>query len=414
VGGRRLRVLEVTESLGAGVLTVLLELCAGLDPAVFQVTLVYSSRPGAPSRHELARDFGPHVELVEIRGTRSIDPLRDLVTFARYVRLFRRVRPDVVHLHSSKAGFLGRIAARLAGIRNVFYSPQGLSFLRSDVSGMQQAAYRRLERFAARWGGTVVSASRSEAAALKGVVSEDRLVVVENGVDVGALDRIVAGSGGTSKRSDVERHVGPRIVGTAGRMSWQKDPIGFLEVAHQLHEAYGETVEFLWIGDGEMREEVEARSRSLGLDDVVRITGWLDRTSALRLLARDVDIYLQTSRWEGMPLVLIETMVLGKPIVARDVVGSRDVVENGTTGFLGEGTEELVERCGRLLDRLDLAERMGRAARARAESRFSSRLLCERTARLYREAVSGRGQPVGADGREGRGAAGPRPLNGGT
>lgn len=359
--------MHVVESFCGGVFASVLQTMNHLDPQRFTVSLVYSLRPETPSNFQDL--IAPRVRLFELSMVREVEPVKDFWALVQLVRLFVRERPDVVHLHSSKAGVLGRVAARVARIPTVFYSPRSFSFLRQDVSVARRNQYRLLERFAARCGGTIVACSESELDVARQVAS--KTILVNNAVDVASIDRVIQG---------IHVHHAPRdrrmTIATAGRIVPQKAPSLFVEVAREVMAARPGQVAFRWIGGGE---------EGVGLSDQsIAVTGWLSRDEVLKTLYESVDIYLQTSLWEGMPLAVLEAMALGKPVVATDSVGNRDVVVHGQTGFLGSTREALTKALLFLIDDADLRASMGHAGRARVLSEFSLPLLIRKMSDLYR------------------------------
>ena len=221
--------------------------------------------------------------------------------------------PDVVHLHSSKAGVLGRAAAFTTGdAARVFYSPRGLPFLQEDYSPRARALFRRIEWACARLGGTVVACSASEEALVREHLRPRRVALVENAVDV------------ESVIPRVDRGDGLMRIGIVGRITYARNPPLFAELARR--HASGNT-RFVWVGGG------EADDARLLQEAGVEVTGWKSRPEALAEMSR-LDIYLHPSRWEGMPIALIEAQIAGLPAVATDVVGNRDVIREGETGFV--------------------------------------------------------------------------------
>ena len=358
--------MHVVESFCGGVFTSVTQIINHLNPENFDASLVYSLRPETPSNF---REFiRPDVQLIALPMTREIKPIEDLGTLARLMRLFSKERPDVVHLHSSKAGVLGRLAARLAKVPAVLYSPRGFAFLRQDVGASKQAQYRLFEHMAARFGGTVIACSMGELEAARQVAR--RTTLLNNAIDVDAIDSIVRpDSSANVKRAD------EITVAIAGRIVPQKAPALFAELARRVTAARPGGVKFVWIGSGEnVRELAHAP---------IEVTGWLPREDVLKTIHNKVDIYLHTSLWEGMPLAILEAMALRKPIVATDCIGNSDVVAHGQTGFLGATPDELTHGLLRLVDDARWRDKMGMAGRARAVAEFSLPLLIRNISNLY-------------------------------
>jgi len=364
VDARRLRILQVTEAFGGGVFTSLTRLSTGLAALGHEVHLAYSRRAETPS--DVASHVAPAVRLHEMTLARSVDPLADLRGLVALHRLMSAVNPDIVHLHSSKAGVLGRIVACASGRqRTTFYSPRGLSFLQEDHSPRARRLYQAIEWSSARLGGTIVACSMSERELIEQRIAPRRLALVENAVDV------------ESVAPREPRRDGLLHIGIVGRITYARNPEMFAEMSRRLgHDA----VRFRWIGGGD--DANEAALKSAG----VTITGWMPRANALEAM-RGLDIYLHPSRWEGMPVALIEAQLCGLPAVASDVVGNRDVIVDRRTCFLCRSADEMAACLHALIQDPDLRQGMGLQARQRALPRFNLARMVTETESLYRQAL---------------------------
>jgi glycosyltransferase involved in cell wall biosynthesis len=177
----------------------------------------------------------------------------------------------------------------------------------------------------------------------------------------------------------VEKARGQLRVGMSGRASYQKNHEAFVQLARDLSS---EAVQFMWIGgdNGELPQDTP--------EGAVACSGWVTRERALQLTA-ELDIYVQTSRWEGMPIALIEAQVAGIPAVVTDVVGNRDVVLHGVTGFVASNVADMERYIRQLRDDPALRARMGAAARRSASARFSMDAIFRQWLSVY-ELVSDR------------------------
>ena len=364
---RPIKLMHIVESFGGGTFTVLTQIVNSLNPLEFDVSIAYSLRPEITSdfRYRIRKE----VRLIHLPMVREVKPLHDLKSLFQLWKLLKKEQPDVVHLHSSKAGFLGRIAARLSGITRVFYSPHGFAFLRQDVDEKARNLYHRFERIASRFGGTIVACSESELKAAKSVTPN--ALLIHNAIDVESIDRLINSSPLTNK---IQK--GRVTIGTVGRITPARAPVLFAKIAREVTSARPGLIRLLWIGGGENIEDLA--------DSPVEVTGWLPREKALQRLSQEIDVYLHTSLWEGMPIAILEAMALSKPVVATKVVGNRDVVVHGETGSLCSSFEELTTSLLQLSDEPNLREEMGRAGRARVEAEFSLPAFIKRLSALYR------------------------------
>ncbi|SAK55712.1 group 1 glycosyl transferase [Caballeronia temeraria] len=368
-------IVHITEAFGGGVLSMLTQLSNRAAAAGVGVTILHSIRQETPD--DFAKLFHPAVKLTYVSMFREVSVKNDLTSLWNLVRKLKECDPSVIHLHSSKAGVLGRAAARIASPRaRVFYSPHGLAFLRRDVSPVKQFAYLSFERIAAQLGGTIVACSKSELSEIETKMHARSARMIENGVNV------------TEIPPRIESDTRSVVIGMSGRAMFQKNHEAFVKLASDLQAP---STRFLWIGGNE--SELPAGTP----DGAVSCSGWVTRDRALELTS-GLDIYVQTSRWEGMPIALIEAQVAGIPAVVTDVVGNRDVVQHGVTGFVASSAEEMAKYIETLRDDPALRARMGAAARASASKRFSMDAIFRQWLSIY-EFGSGKPtrEPLGAN-----------------
>lgn len=365
----KVRVIHVIESFAGGAFTSVTQIVNHLDPAHYEVYLVHALRPETPENFRSM--IADHVQVVYLPMIRELSLVQDLKCFFRLLSLFRALRPDIVHLHSSKAGVLGRIAARMARIPKIFYSPRGFSFLREDVSPIQRRVFVLLEKVASRFGGVTVGCSQGEFDAARSIGQP--AVLLNNALDLTIFEQLGAGRGSRTREGVT--------IATSGRISAQKNPALFARLARGVSQARPGQVRFLWIGAGECDSELAGAP--------VEILGWRSREETLLLLRDQVDIYLHTSRWEGMPLSILEAMALGLPVIATDVIGNRDAVSHGITGFVSSETEVLEEALLDLIDHGERRDAMGVAGRRKIEDHHSIPVLMNDIEKLYNQSTRG-------------------------
>ncbi|MET0638200.1 MAG: glycosyltransferase [Chitinophagaceae bacterium] len=254
---------------------------------------------------------------------RSIDLLKDLFAFAELYKILNRLKKknlvDAVHLHSSKSGLLGRAACRMVGINNVFYTPNGASFL-SAKNKITRYFYRQLERLGDKLGGNVVCCSPSELQQyVKLGINAD---YINNGISV--KDNPAAGG------SRPVRDGKFRIV-TSGRIEKQKNPALFNTIASYFQDVPG--IEFIWIGEGSGKNFFTSKN--------ITVTGWLNNQGVHDYVAAS-DIYLSTSDYEGMSFAALEALALNKPVLMRECTGNIDVVKQGLNGDLFRNASEAI------------------------------------------------------------------------
>ena len=287
--------------------------------------------------------------------TRRVRPGRDLAALFALARIFRRERPDIVHSHSSKAGILGRLAARLAAVPRVVHTIHGYGF-NATRSWPVRRAFIGIERLAAKVTDRFIAVSRAnlEQGVALGLFTRDRVSLIRSGVALREFEGNFRPALPEARANGLRRELGlpegALLVGMVACLKPQKSPLTFVEVAARVvRDVPGAT--FVVAGDGELRAAVERRAGELHLGGRLHLLGW--RRDVPKVMAA-LDVLLHTSIWEGLPRVLPEAIAAGVPIVATAVDGTSDILEDGRTGIVRvpgdvEGLAEGVERL--LLDR---------------------------------------------------------------
>jgi glycosyltransferase involved in cell wall biosynthesis len=308
-----------------------------------------------------------HVTLHAMSAARNPRPA-DLRSIALVARLARRA--DVIHAHSSKAGFVGRLGAALAGRggRCVF-TPHAWSYW--SAGGAKGAAYRRWERLGARLCARIVALTQTELndGLAAGVGRPDQYRVVPNGVE---LERFTA----------PRKPRAGRIL-FVGRLAPPKRPDLAVEIIRRVRADHPGAE--LWIvGDGPQRADVERLVSSAGLDGTVRLLG--ARRDLPRLL-RESACLLLPSDYESCPYAVLEAMAAGVPVVATRVGGVPELVEDGVEGILvpARQPEAAAAAVGRVLADPKAARAMGEAGRRRARERYSLERMVADTVTVYEE-----------------------------
>ncbi|MDD8027456.1 MAG: glycosyltransferase family 4 protein [Acidobacteriota bacterium] len=368
----RIRVLQMIDRpfLGGGQ-AVLLALARGLDPARFEVSI--ASQGGGPLE-EAAREAGIPFRAMPFGGKFSPGLVRAIA------RALKADPPDVLHTHGGIAGLYGRPAARRAGIKHVVHTIHGIHYLHYRGAAGRFAGVL-LERFGSRRTDAVVLVSESdlEEAKKHRLAAAGKLKLVRNGIDVAgfATEEFAARAAEVRLRLSVSSPV----VGTVARLHRQKGLIHFMRAVPAILEAHPAT-RILIVGGGDLEPALRAEVLKLRLDRRFAILG--ARPEAREILSL-FDVFVLPSLWEGLPLVLIEAASLGKPIVATDIGGSREILSHEETGLLvppGDSAA-LAGAVNRLLDDPDLAARLGARARETIPPRFRLARMVDEYAEIY-------------------------------
>jgi glycosyltransferase involved in cell wall biosynthesis len=305
------------------------------------------------------------VSIPEMR--RDLRPDLDLRAGLRILGELRRLRPDIVQTQTAKAGALGRVAARIAGVPAVVHTFHGHVFAHYFGSWTSQGIVLA-ERGLAGLADAVVALSPSQARELesKYAVGRGRVVVLPLGIELKPF--LTAGSVRGELRRELCLPAQIPIVAYLGRLIGIKELSLLLGAVERLVRG-GRALFLVLAGDGDQRQALEAEARDRGLAGWVRFTGW--RRDVHRIYA-DADIVALTSRSEGTPVSILEAMAAGRPVVATRVGGIPDLVEHERTGLLVPPGDEgaLAEALERLLLRPEERDAMGAAAREVARRRF--------------------------------------------
>jgi glycosyltransferase involved in cell wall biosynthesis len=384
---RPIRVVHVITRLivgGAQENTVLS--CALIDRARFPSDIVVGPQTGPEGElftEARARGLDVHLEPTLVR---EVSPAKDALSVAKLAGWFRRLEPDVVHTHSSKAGITGRVAARLAGVRSVVHTVHGWGF-NPEQPSRERTLYENLERWCAPLADAlVVVADKNRDLGLRlRIGKEEQYRVIRSGIELEGYRRD-AGEG-RAIREELAIPPDAFVFGTVGRLSDQKAPFDALE-AFVRASAADPDAWFVFVGDGPHRDALERRAREAGVGERVRFAG-LRRD--VRAFLSAMDAFVLASRWEGLPRVVLQAMAAELPVVATAVDGTPEAVVDGATGFLVRAgdVEALAERMMRLRHDVPTRRAMGEQALARVDA-FSARRMIDDLQELY-AALAARG-----------------------
>jgi glycosyltransferase involved in cell wall biosynthesis len=315
---------------------------------------------------------------------RRIHPVLDLVALLRLWWLIRRERPAIVHTHTSKAGILGRLAARLAGVPHVVHTPHGHVFY-GHFGRVRSALFLALERWFARWTDRTVALTGGERQDYVDLAigRPEAVCTIHSGVDVDLCASAPA-EPAQRKRAlglDPER----RLVGFVGWLQPVKGPQHLLNAMTRVWEEHADA-DLVFVGRGELEGALGAQASFSGHGDRVHFLGWREDVRALMPL---FDLVVLPSLNEGMGRVLVEAMAAGRPVVASRVGGIPDLVRHGRNGLLVAPRDEagLAESIALLLRDPALAARMGEAGRVDCRE-FSLEAMTARLDRLYTDLLS--------------------------
>ncbi len=306
-----------------------------------------------------------------------VSPYRDIQAFYKLKELFQLKRPHIVHTHSSKAGILGRLAAAAAGVPVVVHTIHGWGMHRFQPFPVRMF-YALLERLAAKRSDALVAVAAENVrfGLSLGIGKADDYTVIRSGIgrhEYLAHRQHNAGNLGFPG--------GTKLVGMVGPLKEQKAPLDFVRLAAMVKKQCP-SAGFVLVGDGELRSKVEKLAAKLGLGVSFKVLGWRhDVPSILPALS----VFVLTSRWEGLPRSLLQSLGAGVPAVATSVNGIPEVVKNGVNGYLYQpgDTNGMSRGVVKLLTAEKLRRRMGREARKAVTREFDIDVMVSRIDELY-------------------------------
>lgn len=366
------KVLHVITRFWAGAGGNTLLSATGMDAERYEIWVA-----GCPGGDLWARADAAGVRTVQLTGFREVvAPLDDLRVLLQLWRLMRGERFSIVHTHSAKGGFLGRLAARAAGIPVVVHTFHGFS-VNEGTPRLAGWAYGALERLVRPLTHTFAAVSPLVAreAVERHLAPPGRVEVVPSAVELEVIPRGPC----PDRRACLGVPRKGALVGTVGRIDVQKAPMDFVRVAAEVARRRPGTT-FVMVGDGPMRPQVQAEADRIGLDLV--LTG--HRLDAAGLAAA-FDVFLITSLYEGLGRALTEALASGRPVVATAVNGVPDLVSPGVTGLLAAPRDVagLADCVVWMLDHPQEARVMGERGQARARAGFSQQGMCAALDSLY-------------------------------
>ncbi len=351
-----MKILHIAEPFATGVLSFLIDITKR-QVEKYEVYIAYGIRPLTPPNVESL--FDERIHLIKVENFKGA--LGTVINPKAYLdvhRLYNQIKPDIVHLHSSASGFVGRWSIPCNKTK-VFYTPHGFSFLMQDGSALKRKIFWLLEYLSAKRYSRIIACSEGECKEALKLAKNS--TYVNNGIDLEELKPFLT-------ETPAAFH-NPITVCTSGRILYQKNPSLFNRIAQSLPD-----IHFIWIGEGELKSELTAPN--------IEITGWIPREKALDIV-KSSDFFILPSLWEGLPISLLEAMYLKKICLVSNVIGNRDVIHTGKNGFICNKLEEytsLIRRCiNGETDRLTITEQASKDV----ENSYNAATMADKYSEIY-------------------------------
>ncbi|MFZ5644401.1 MAG: glycosyltransferase family 4 protein [Bacillota bacterium] len=369
----KIRVLHVVRPSEGGIKNHLLSLIEGADRCRYE--------------HMVACPYGRMAEAFEEMGAITfplplkgeMSPSSDMAAVKALISILKEHRVDIIHVHGSKAGVVGRLAAMIAGVPFVVMTVHNSIFY-DHLPAWKTKIYAAAERFLAGRTKKIITVSEALRRELifREKIGPEKLITVYNGIEtdifMGKKDRVYA-------ESVLGIPSGKKIVGTVARLAPQKGVKFFIQAAALLAEKIDGLV-FVVIGDGPLRHELEDEARKLKVADIIIFTG--ERKDVPGLMP-GMDVFVLASVTEGLPLTILEAMVAGRPVVATRVGGIPEIIDEEVNGILVDPGDAmgLAAAVEAVLADKEKAERMGEYARSRVLGNFTACMMVNGIESVY-------------------------------
>jgi glycosyltransferase involved in cell wall biosynthesis len=383
---RKYKILRIIARLNIGgpALHVII-LNSELNPAAYVSQLVTGREsPAEGNMNDFAAQRDVHPIIIDALG-REIFIRDDLKALVNLIRLIRREQPDIVHTHTAKAGFVGRLAAKLTGVPVLVHTFHGHVF-HSYFGYLRTKFFLWLERLLAKFTDVIITVGEQQRKEIIGykIAEPDKVISVPLGLDLKPFVNSSSHSDLLQRELSLEPDI--LLVGIVARLVPIKNHLCFLRAARVVADKM-DNVRFLIIGDGELREHLEQKTRELELESKIIFMGFQHN---LTKIYSGLDVVTLSSFNEGLPVALIEAMAAGKPVVSTDVGGVRDLILDGDNGLLVPSNDHraLALAILYLLGKPGRRTIMGQAGRRKAYPLFDKNRLLEDIDRLYRNLLT--------------------------
>lgn len=352
---RIMKIIHVAEAFEGGIIEIIRLL--SLHMPDLEHLVVHGNRQVDMEKEKLT--FPENVKFIHWKtAKREIGLFDDFKAFIELKKILKQNKPfEALHLYSSKAGFLGRLAGKVLGFKNIIYSPQGASFERKDISAFKKKLFIFLEKNASALPGKIISASKSEQKIFEDIGVQSTCIY--NGV---TLDE-------TYQKSYQNDEF---IIVNAARISEQKNPQLFNKIASAFVNQ--PRVKFVWIGNGPLHNQLTSPN--------ITVTGWVGKEEVEKHL-KSASLYLSTALWEGLPLSVLEAMKFHLPLLLSNCVGNVDLVENGKNGFSYTSCDEAIQKINDYLADPHLVEIHGNGSYNLLKREFSIDKMKDKFKEIY-------------------------------
>ncbi|MCC7094970.1 MAG: glycosyltransferase family 4 protein, partial [Ignavibacteriaceae bacterium] len=321
-----IKILYILEATSGGTQKHVIDIAKKIDRSEFQIDIIFSTKRNKNFVQESKGIFNRTYGLPISRS----GSITDLSNILKIRRIIKENKYNIVHCHSTKAGFVGRLAAFLSRHPNVIYSPHGFMFCDTRIRA-RRLLYLKLEKYLGYITNKLIAVSGSERdlALEHKIVPSKKVITLYNSIDPGDYSDHVYENKVSEKLKTKNSDI---IIGTVGRLYYQKDPITLIKSFKIINETIPNT-KLVFVGDGPLITDCLEEIHKLNLQNKIELAGFQKNSKDYY---RIFDLFVLSSRYEGLPYALLEAMIMGIPAVGTNVVGIKDLIIPGETGYLVE------------------------------------------------------------------------------
>ncbi len=323
----RRKIVMVVEAMLGGIRQHVCDIVESLNQQNYEIYVIYSDLRADDVFKKNKEQLMEHAKFIRCSSMQRSLGVKDFTAYKEMVKILENIRPDIVHCHSSKAGIIGRLAAKKCKVSCIIYTPNAYAFQNPDISLIKKYIYIYAEKILSGYATSLtINVSKGEMRLAQDYKLDkpEKFKLIYNGI------RQVELKGKNQVRKTLGLDEEAFYVGVTARCAIQKDPFTFLRIAEKVVRRSSD-IEFIYIGDGVLFKEMNEWIMKRGLEQKIHMLGF--RTDAA-VIVETFDIYLSTALYEGLPYSMIEAMRAGVPIIATDTVGNNELVFEGINGKL--------------------------------------------------------------------------------
>lgn len=372
------RIMHISQANG-GVAKYLQMLFKYMDKDKYENILVYPNQYS--DEKESFVGLADKIEFIDMY--REINCIKDAKSVCQIYKIVKKYNPDLIYVHSSKAGALGRIANMLID-KPIIYNPHGWAF-NMKVSNKKKYIYILVEKVLTKVCDKIIAISEQEkrSAINNRICKENKIQVIFNGIDIEEYENSIINKNSFRKKLNISDD--SIVIGMVGRISEQKAPDIFIKVAAKIKDRLPNAF-FIIVGDGDERKQIEKLINKLNMRDSVLITGWV-KNSYEYIQAFDVAMLL--SRWEGFGLAIAEYMICEVPVIATNIDAIPNLITNNENGILVEvdNISEIFNGVIRIVEDKEFSEYIIKNAKLKILKEFDVRRVALEHQSIFRKFI---------------------------